>query len=220
MRPLSLLLMLVLTPLVVWAQDDNCHPHFKGSDKTDFEKGVEAFNSRRYQSCITLMRKVSNHNRTAADPYFYLGAASVRAGERPATIRSYFTKLFKYCPDYPNALAYYYMGVVLYSYKQYDEAVVQLNRYFDMANQQPNPTYDAVYEEASTYLYWSEFLAEAQQNQAPFFPVVLRGASSSSDEYMPYISPDGSEIYYLRSVRATHKRSFYDQTLDDHVLRM
>ena len=220
MRLLSLLLMLVLTPLVVWAQDDNCHPHFKGSDKTDFEKGVEAFNSRRYQSCITLMRKVSNHNRTAADPYFYLGAASVRAGERPATIRSYFTKLFKYCPDYPNALAYYYMGVVLYSYKQYDEAVVQLNRYFDMANQQPNPTYDAVYEEASTYLYWSEFLAEAQQNQAPFFPVVLRGASSSSDEYMPYISPDGSEIYYLRSVRATHKRSFYDQTLDDHVLRM
>lgn len=202
-----------------WAQDD-CHPHFTGSDKSDFEKGVEAYNNRRYQQCITLMRKVSNKNRTAADPYFYLGAASVKAGERPATIRSYFTKLFKYCPDYPNALAYYYLGVVHYSYKEYGDAVTQLNRYFEITNQQPNPAYDAVYEEASTYLYWSEFLSEAQQNQAPFFPTVVRGASSNSDEYLPYFSPDGKELYFLRSVPAHHKRSFYDQTMDEKVLRL
>ncbi len=215
-----LLTLLLLAPMVAQAQGDNCHPKFSGSDKSDFEKGVEAYNNKRYQQCITLMRKVSNKNRTAADPYFYLGVSAVKVGERPATIRKYFNKLFKYCPDYPNALAYYYMGVVHYSYKEYDEAVQQLNAYFDMTNQQPNPAYDAVYEEASTYLYWSEFLSEAQQNQAPFNPTVLRGVSSKSDEYLPYISLDGKELYFLRSVSASPQKTFYAKELDDKVLRL
>lgn len=208
----------LFNPLV--AQDDDCHPHFKGSDKSDFEKGVEAYNNKRYQQCITLMRKVSAKNRTAADPYFYMGIAAVKAGERPAVIKNHFTRLFKLCPDYPNALAYYYMAIVHYTYKEYPEAVVQLNKYFDIANQQPNPAYDAVYEEASTYLYWSEFLADAQQNQVPFFPTVLRGASSGYDEYLPFLTHDGSEIYYLRKVAEQNPNGFYGREMADRKLRL
>lgn len=202
------------------AQDDDCHPHFKGSDKSDFEKGVEAYNNKRYQQCISLMRKVSAKNRTAADPYFYMGIAAVKAGERPAVIKNHFTRLFKLCPDYPNALAYYYMAVIHYTFKQYPEAVEQLNRYFDIANLQPNPAYDAVYEEASNYLYWSEFLADAQQNQVPFFPSVLRGASSKEDEYLPFITHDGSEIYYLRKVAEQNPNGFYSHEMADRKLRL
>lgn len=215
-----LLLLMSLLPLLAAAQGDNCHPHFSGSDRSDFDKGLEAYNNKRYQQCLSLMRKVSQHNRTAADPYFYMGVSAVKTGERPAAVRNHFNKLFKYCPDYPNALAYYYMGVVEYSYKNYDEAVRQLNRYFDITNQQPNPDYDAVYEEASTYLYWSEFLAQAQLNQVPFFPTVLNGASSRSDEYLPYISPDGSEIYFLRSVSASRQKTIYKKENDDKVLQL
>ena len=143
---------------------------------THTSKGATRAISRRvwrHTQCITLMRKVSAKNRTAADPYFYMGIAAVKAGERPAVIKNHFTRLFKLCPDYPNALAYYYMAIVHYTYKEYPEAVVQLNKYFDIANQQPNPAYDAVYEEASTYLYWSEFLADAQKETG--FPAVLIG---------------------------------------------
>ena len=202
------------------AQNDDCHPHFTGSDKSDFDKGVEAYNNKRYQQCLGLMRKVSAKHRTAADPYFYMGVSAVKCGEKPATIRNHFTRLFKYCPDYPNALAYYYMGVVHYTYKQYGEASEQLNRYFDIANQQPNPAYDVVYEEASSYLYWSEFLAQAEQNQVPFFPSVLRGASSKSDELLPYITHDGNEAYYLRLVSASRQKTFYEKESDGKVFRL
>lgn len=202
------------------AQGEECRSHFTGSDKSDFDKGVEAYNNKRYQQCLTLMRKVSQKNRTAADPYFYMGVSAVKTGERPAAIRAHFTKLFKQCPNYPNALAYFYMGVIEYSYKNYDEAVVQLNRYFDITNQQPNPAYDAVYEEASTYLYWSEFLANAQQNQVPFYPTVVGGASSRDDEYMPYISSDGKEAYYLRLVTETNHNTFYNKESDNKVMRL
>jgi len=213
-------LLLALSPFMLYAQADDCHPHFSGSDRTDFEKGIEAYNNKRYQQCITLMRKVSQRNRTAADPYFYLGVASVKAGDKPATIRNYFNRLFKLCPDYPNALAYFYMGVVHYSYKEYSDAVVQLNRYFDIANQLPNPAYDVVYEEASTYLYWSEFLANAQLNEAPFNPVVLRGPSSRSDELLPYISPNGREIYFHRLVQPSKTKTFYDKNNESKVPRL
>ena len=183
----GLLLLLMLVPAMVWGQGDDCHYKFSGSDKSDFEKGVEAYNNKRYQQCITLMRKVSAKHRTAADPYFYMGVAGVKGGERPAAIRNNFTKLFKYCPDYPNALAYFYMGVVHYTYKEYDKAVEHLNRYFDITNQQPNQAYDAVYEEASTYLYWSEFLNEALQNQVPFFPgdvLSAPGAGIEAEDFL------------------------------------
>lgn len=221
-RPLRLLVFLFVfsSQIPVLHSQDDCHPHFSGSDKSDFEKGVEAYNNKRYQQCLSLMKKVSGHNHTAADPYFYMGVSAVKSGERPAVIKNYFTKLFKFCPNYPNALAYYYMGVVHYSYKQYNEAVEQLNRYFDMANQQPNPAYDIVYEEASSYLYWSEFLAEAEMSQAPFSPIVLRGASSKSDELLPFISHDGKEIFYLRKVPATDNKTFYTKEHTDDVLRL
>lgn len=213
-------LLLMIASSALWAQGDDCHSHFTGSDRSDFEKGVEAYNNKRYQQCISLMKKVSTKNRTAADPYFYMGVSAVKSGERPAVIKNHFTKLFKYCPNYPNALAYYYMGVVHYTYKQYEEAVVQLDRYFDIANEKPNPEYDVVYEEASTYLYWSEFLAEAEQNQAPFNPVVVSGVSSRSEELMPYLSPDGKEFYYLRQVSADNRRSFYNKELNEKVMRL
>ena len=220
MKQAALLLLLILCPLLCLAQEEHCGNPVKSSDRSTYDKAVEAFDAKRYTQCLTLMRTVSKHNPTAADPYFYLGVAAVKSNERPAVIKGYFNKLFKYCPDYPNALAYFYMGIVHYSYKQYDEATQQLNRYFDMANAAPRPEYDAVYEEASSYLYWSEFLADAEQNAVPFFPTPLYGASSKANELLPYISPDGRELYFLRQVPVAPRQTFYARQEEEQTLRL
>lgn len=214
-KPLPLILLLL--PLIAFSQGEGCGTHLSGNDKRDFDKGIEAFNNKRYQQCISLMRKVSAKNRAAADPYFYMGVAEARIGDKPATVRNHFNRLFKLCPDYPNALAYFYMGVVHYTYKQYDEATRLLNRYFDIANQERDPQYDAVYEEASSYLYWSEFLAEAEQNRAPFFPNVVGGASSKRDELLPYLAPDGSQLFFLRMMPAARQKTFYEKTSEGQM---
>ena len=217
---LLLTTLLLLLSSVVWAQESGCNSSFKGGDRSDYDKGVEAYSNKRWQQCLTLMKKVSQHNRGAADPYFYMGVAAVKLGEKPATVRNYFNRLFKYCPDYPNALAHYYMAVVHYSYKHYDDATRELNAYFDMVNQNPSKEYDAVYEEASNYLYWSEFLSQAMQNQVPFYPTVVPGASTKADEYLPYLTCDGEELYFLRQVPARRAKSFYESQLDEKVLRL
>ncbi len=222
MKRLRIILLLVfLAPIYIEAQNEGgCKYDFSGSDRSDYEKAIEAYNNKHYSQCLTLMRKISNKHRTAVDPYFYMGVSAVKCGEKTATIRNYFNKLFKYCPDYPNALAYYYMGVVHYTYKQYGDAIVQLNRYFEITNQHPDKSYDAVYEEASSYLYWSEFLSEAQLNQVPFYPSVVGGVSSKSDEYLPYFSLDGKELYFLRQVPLSRQKTFYESQLGEKALRL
>ena len=40
-RLLPMLLLLAMLPLVAAAQNDDCHPHFSGSDKSDFDKEID-----------------------------------------------------------------------------------------------------------------------------------------------------------------------------------
>lgn len=216
--PTLLVAVLLAMPCAATAQPAGCNSDLKGSDKSDFERGVEAYNNKRFDLCIKLMKGVSAHRRDAADPYFYLAAASARGEGKPGIVQAYLKRLFKVCPDYPNALAYYYQGLVDYTYQHYDEALRNLNRFFDMANEQPNPAYDAVYEEASSYLYWSEFLAEAYENQVPFNPQVLLQASTKADEMLPYLTHDGNELYFLRAVAEKDKNTFYSKQFDEKKL--
>ncbi len=202
------------------AQPSGCNSVLKGSDKSDFDRGVEAYNNKRFDMCITLMKRVSSHHREAADPYFYLAAASARSEGKPGIVQAYLKRLFKVCPDYPNALAYYYQGLVDYTFQHYDEALRNLNRYFDMANEQPNAAYNAVYEEASSYLYWSEFLAQAYENQVPFNPQALQHVSTQADEMLPYISHDGRELYFLRAVAEQNANTFYSKQFEEKKLRL
>lgn len=203
------------------AQDTaGCAYRFSMADKVNFEKGVEAYNAKHYQESATLLRKVSAKNPKAADPYFYLGMMAVKKNDNPGAIRRYFTKLIEVCPDYPNALAHYYKAVVDYTDEHFEEAVAELNVFFEMANQSHQKEYDAVYEEASNYLYWSQFLAEAYRNQVPFTPELVRGASSRTHEMLPYITLDGQDLYYIRQVPQSKEVTFYAKQMEQMVPRL
>lgn len=160
-------------------------------------------------------------NPKSADIQFYLGLCAVKRDNNPASIRRYFTRLAALCPDYPDARAHFYLGVIHYSDDRFDEAVVALNRFFEIANQSDNPLYDAIYAEASNYLHWSQFLAEARHNQAPFNPRTAGGVSSPDREMMPYLTHDGSTMYYLRETAAGSGRSsFYAPAQAKKVWRL
>lgn len=186
-----------------------CPYHYSAADKLNLEKGIEAFDAHRYTEATTLIRKVSAKNPKAADPYFYLGMMAVKKNENPGAIRRYFTKLIDCCPDYPNALAHFYRGVIYYTDDQFEDCVAEMNRYFAIANKESVQEYLAVYEEASNYLYWAGFLNEAYQSPVPFNPLVVRGVSGKTDEILPYFTLDGKEVYYMRQVITTKERTVY-----------
>ena len=192
----------------------------KAGDRSRYEEALGHFNSRNFKTSAMLMRKVASRNPKAADPQFWLGMAAVYDGFNTTGIRRYFTKCIELCPSYPNALAHFYMGMIHYTDKRYDEAVEELNQYFTLANGNNDKAVSAVYEEASNYLYWSQFLAEATLNMAPFDPERVEGVSSRHNEALPYLSPDGRTFYYLRELPVEEERTVYHRELEHKQWRM
>lgn len=189
--------------------NSQCGVKVATADARAYREAVDMFEGRDYHGSAQRMRRVAGRNPKAADPQFWLGMASVKDGFNTAGIRRYFTRCIELCPNYPNPLAHYYMGVIHYTDERYDDAVAELNTYFTMANGNTDRTVDAVYEEASNYLYWSQFLAEATLNMAPFDPQPMQGASSKYDEMLPYITVDGREMFYLRRLPEESEPTVY-----------
>lgn len=201
-----------LSPLTSFAQ---CGVKVKSSDKDTYTEALAHYNSHNYRQSATLLRKVAAKNPKAADPQFWLGMNAVADGFNTTGIRRYFTKCIELCPNYPNPLAHYYMGMILYSDNHFEEAVAELNQYFDGANGNDDKIVSAVYEEASNYLYWSQFLADAMLNMAPFEPQAIEGVSSDCNEALPFMTVDGQTLYYLREMPVNREKTFYHRELEE-----
>ena len=193
-----------LSPFALRAQ---C-PSVRDEDKPAYSEAIALLDKRQYKESGQAMRRVATKNPKAADPQYWLGIIAAKEGNNTA-LRRYFTKCLELCPEYPGALAHYYMGVILYTDGEYDAAAAALDRYFDRANGSDDRAVMAVYAEASNYLRWSNFLAEASLNTAPYDPHRVAGVSSKQDEATPFLTLDGREMYYLRNVPDRQKTTVY-----------
>ena len=192
----------------------------KPADRKAFDEAVAKYEKRQYRESAQQMRHVAGRNPKAADPQFWLGMTAVKDGFNVTAIRRYFSRCIELEPDYPQPLAHYYMGLIHYTDDRYEEAAAELDKYFALANGSDDKAVNAVYEEASNYLYWSRFLAEATLNMAPFDPQRVAGVSSKHNEMLPYLSPDGQTFYYLREVPAATERTFYARELEQKQWRL
>ncbi len=219
MRRLTHLILLLCLPLLAAGQ--SCGVKIKTADEGTFRQALTEMDHHHYREASQQLRRVAQRNPKAAEPQFWLGIASVKNGFNIAGIRKYFTKCLELCPQYPNALAHYYMGMIHYTDERYEEATAEFETYFHMANNCDDAAQTAVYEEASAYLHWSRFLGEAVLNMAPFDPVVLSGVSSKHNESLPFITLDGSRCYYLREMPARKDRTvFYTSDVEKKVWKL
>lgn len=218
MRRLAFLLALMV-PLAATCQW-GCGVKVKAGDKNAFSQALANFENHHYQEASQQMRHVAQGNPKAADPQFWLGMMAVKNGFNTVGIRRYFTKCIELCPQYPNALAHFYMGMILYTDERYDDATAELENYFKIANKTDDATQTAVYDEASAYLHWSQFLAEANLNRTPFDPHRLQGVSTKDNETFPYITADGRRCFFLRQTLVKHPPTFYDRVLEEKQWRL
>lgn len=198
-----------------------CDIKIKSGDQKTFDQALELFGQKQYNEASMLMRRVAQRNPKSPDPQFWLGMLSVNNGFNTTGIRRYFTKCLSLCEDYPDALAHYYMGMIHYTDERYEDATAAFERYFKLANGSDRKDWTAVYEEASAYLHWSQFLADAELHRVPFDPEPMRGVSSKRNEDLPYLTPDGRRCYYLRELPAKNDRtSFYTSTTQKTVWKL
>ena len=211
---MAMLLIAFLFPLSALAQD------VKPADRKAYAEAMGKYEKRQYREAAQQMRRVAGRNPQSADAQFWLGMTAVKDGFNATAIRRYFTKCIDLNPDYPDALAHYYMAVIHYTDDRFDDAVAELDQYFRLANEGNNAAWNAVYEEASNYLHWSQFLAEAMLNMAPFDPQRVEGVSSRNNEMLPYLTADGQTFYYLREMPASREHTFYNRELEQKQWRL
>ena len=192
----------------------------KPADEAAYHKALAEYEKRDYREAANLLRRVASRNPKAAEPQYWLGMTAVKDGFNVTALRRYFTRCLELNPDYPAPLAHYYMGLIHYTDERYDDAVRELERYFALAEGSSDAAVIAVYEEASNYLYWSRFLAEAVLNAAPYEPWRVAGVSSSNNEMLPFLTHDGQTFYYLREVQASKERTFYARELEQKQWRL
>ena len=197
----------------------SCGTPLKGQNQQRYEEAVEAYRAKNYDKCATIISKLVKAAPRNADVHLYAGLVAAHRNN-PAGIRTHFGKVFSICHSPADARAYLYQGIIRYSDDDFDGAVASLNRYFDIVNADQRPEYMVYYNEASNYLHWSQFLADAQRDKVPFAPQVMLGASSRHDELMPYITFDGQEIYYIRYVPEDDAPTFYQRELEHKVPRL
>ena len=209
---MTLILMVVAFHFPLSSLHAQCGVAVKPRDMKTYNESLEKYQKRHYREAAQLMRRVAQRNPKAADPQFWLGMMAVDNGFNTVGIRRYFPRCLELCPAYPDPLVHYYMGMIYYTDERYEEAAAEMEAYFEMANGSENPAHTKVYEEASAYLHWSRFLADAELNKAPFEPWVLKGVSTKHNESLPYITLDGNACYYLRQVPEKQEYSFYIKT--------
>ena len=212
----AILLLLIAFHFPLSALNAQCGVKVKPADAKTYQEGLSHYEAKRYKEAAQALRRVAGRNPKAADPQFWLGMTAVKDGFNATAIRRYFTRCIELCPEYPNALAHFYMGMILYTDDKYEEAAVELQKYFDLANGSgsTDKAVGAAYEEASNYLYWSQFLAEATLNMAPFDPHPVAGVSSKHDEMLPFLTVDGREFYYLRRMPEKQAPTIYHRELE------
>lgn len=221
MKKYLLFLVFVLLLFAAGAQDAVTYTYtLKNSDKTKFDKAVADYARGRYKQSAEALRALSAKYPQDPDIFFYLGLNAVKKDFNVTGIRRYFTKVIELNAAYPDAVAHFYMGVIHYTDDLFEEAVNDFNHYFERANNGGTAASDELYMEASNYLYWSQFLAEASRNVAPFDPKVVSGLSSSEDEVMPYITWDGKNAYFLRYVVKNDRATFYTRELAERELKL
>ena len=181
----------------------------KAEDQRAYSDAIALIDKRQYKEAGQAMRRVATKNPKAADPQYWLGIIASHEGNNTA-IRRYFSKCLELCPEYPGALAHYYMGVVLYTDGEYSAATSSLDKYFELASNSDDKAVNAVYSDAVNYHQWSWFLESAWLNAAPYNPHRIAGVSTKQhDETMPFLTLDGKEMYYLRQVPDKQKTTVY-----------
>jgi tetratricopeptide (TPR) repeat protein len=118
-----------------------------------------------------------------------------------------FMKTIDLCDDF-HSDAYYYLGVINYSFDIKEEAIRYFKKFVEFKHADVNrysknhsKQLSDVKEVLKVLQEEAKFLAE----EVPFDPQIVRNVSKTTDEYFPMISPDNELIFYTRKMDRTNK---------------
>ena len=127
--------------------------------------------------------------------------------------KNYYQKVIDVCPAYDNYYSYYFCGKYFYQRNEYQKSDKYLNLFLSNNSIDQTEIADCqrMKEKMKSYL-------DIMNNPVPFEPVVIKGVSTNSDEYLPLISPDGEFIFFTHRFLETDKHTSIQKQVEHFTI--
>ncbi|MFC1729740.1 OmpA family protein [candidate division KSB1 bacterium] len=195
---LVFLLFLIFIPFNSFSQDDDCYQSESKKVLNLYDQAIEHYRHKRFIDANGLLKQVIKIEPEFVDPYYVLAMINIeRKKYNVLAAEKYLIKVIELCPLY-DIDAYYWLGSIYYGAEKWDLASRYLKEYLKDVSLIDD---DGRLVEAKNMLKYAEFNRDFFSNPVPFNPRIVDGISTSADEYLVIISPDGELALYTRGMK-------------------
>ena len=188
---------------IAFAQDDD--PCGKPTDKKIIKLLEEAAKAKDGAERHQKLKATQEIDPDCAECLFQLGVSAYKRIRESRTASfapaiKYFDELEEKCPGYHSDV-YYYLGTMHYAEGRYAEAAQAFQKFQKFPSDDPSKMsrdVDKKTADVEEVMPELQFYADFYRNELPFDPTVLPGVSTSSDEYLPMLSPDNGILFFTR----------------------
>lgn len=136
------------------------------------------------------------------------------------TAKEHYQAIYEQCRDYHSDVPYH-LGIISYGEEEYRKAMEYFDHFLHFPDEDPDrvsKNYDDQYDDVKTSVEDIAFYAELLENEVPFDPQVVKGVSSSFDEYLPMLSPDNELMFYTRRKSIKNKGDIKAREVEEFTM--
>ena len=187
-------------------QEEKCPPLSDIRLQQLFTEAVETYKRHQTGRTVSILSEIIRSEPDFAPAHFLMGLVYIRERSyRPITALNHFEKTLNLCPEIDPYL-YFHLGNIYFDNGEFEKAAKMYESFIaDIDNIGDDEYFQAVrkYELAI-------FLHEGYANPVPFNPQIVKGVSSSEDEYLLTVSADDNVALYTRRVQVKDEFSPWD----------
>jgi outer membrane protein OmpA-like peptidoglycan-associated protein len=214
---IQLLLLSLLTVSILSAQD-GCSYEPSGKIQKLLD---QSFDMKKYETNerIEFLEKALDEDPKCTPCLMRLGEIEFKVAKRGGSFASSklrFQQLDELCPNYHSEV-YYFLGAMCYADREYEKALEYFEKFLRFPDSDPTKfekDYQKKYAEVEEALTSVRAYAEIYKYPIDYKPVRVSGVSSTTDDYLPLISPDGEIMFFTRTVNKQAKGDLAPRTYE------
>jgi len=186
------------------AQEQNCNFKLNKRAESQYQKALKYLEQGHIQQARSMLNELTQNYPLFAKGYLSSGVLCLKDYYSDISkAEEYFYKALDSCAD-SSHIAYFHLGKIHFGRHKFEKALLSFEHFLS----KPEYCNEDKRSEAKNYLKYAKASAELIANPVPFKPVKVSGISSSSDEYLPIISPDNEFALYTRRTERVVDRGF------------
>lgn len=194
---LFLVCFIILVSSYIYGQEEKCPPLSDQRLQQLFSEAVDNYRRFQISRTISILSEVTRRDPGFAPAHYLLGLAYIHERNyRPMMAVAHFEEALKICPEIDPYL-FFHLGRIYFIEGKFDLSAEMFEEFTLHADKVKKTDY----EEALEKLEQAKFLHEGYSNPVPFNPQIVKGISSTNDEYLLTISADDKVALYTRRIQ-------------------